>query len=88
MGKENINQGLYSLIKECFSKCFICSMGSESGSLHSDCKEKQHLSLSSSAESLTPQKVEGQRDTLLAIQILSICTPAALRDAPLAGRKP
>lgn len=79
MGNKNINQGLYSLIKECFPKCFlICNIGSESGSLHSEreksntcCKEKQHLSLSSSTESLTPQKVEGQRETLL-----SFCTPS------------
>lgn len=70
MRKKNIIRGLYSLIKEYFSKCFICNMGSESGSLHSTCKEKQHLSLSSSTEPLTPQK-EGQRETLF-----SICTPS------------
>lgn len=44
-------------------------MGSKSGSLHSDCQEKQHLSLSSSTESLTPQKEEGQRETLLSIYL-------------------
>lgn len=71
MGKKNINQGLYSLIKECFPKCFfICNMGSESESPFRK-REKQHLSLSSSTASLTPQKVEGQRETLL-----SICTPS------------
>lgn len=69
MGKKNTNWELYSLIKKCFSKCFICNVGSESGSLLSDCKDKQHLS--SSTESLTPQKVEGQRETLL-----SVCTPS------------
>lgn len=75
--RDCINQRMF------FRALFYLQLGSESGSLHSDCKEKPHLSLSSSTESLTPQKVEGQRETLL-----SICTPSCVRDVPLAGRKP
>ena len=68
--KKNLSRIVFIVrTKNVFQSAFFPNMGSESGSLCSGCKEKQRLPLSSSTESLTPQWVEGQDETLV-----SICT--------------